>query len=208
MDNISPSTSSSRDRQRTSTSSRISCPTSRTPQNLHIKVPQQDYIKLLIEDNLITNHNISLDHAMPVISDTDSTSSGLITLDEANIMSTDINMLAVSQPRLPTPTPFDGTSPPFKEWASELRTFLNINGFQYIQQMDVAFREDAPLHLSHLCAGTEIGTTSQDGITEDKAAIKLLQDELADPGHLRTDDDINNEIGVLGSRHHCSSGQL
>ena len=69
---------------------------------------------------------------MPDINDTESTSSGLITLDEANIMSFDINMLAVSQPRLPTPTPFDGSSPPFQEWASELRTFLDINGFQYI----------------------------------------------------------------------------
>ena len=66
------------------------------------------------------------------ISDTESTSSELITLTEANIMSADINMLAVSQPRLPTPTPFDGSSPPFQEWASELRTFLDINGFQYI----------------------------------------------------------------------------
>ena len=166
-------------------------------QNLHIKVPQQDYIKPMIGDNFIDINNISLNHAMPDIIDTDSTSSGLITLDEANIMSTDINMLAVSQPRLPTPTPFDGSSPPFQEWASELRTSLDINGFQYIPQMDVAFREDAPIHLSHLCAGTEIGTTAQDGIAEDKAAIKILQDELADPAHLRADDDINNEIAVL-----------
>ena len=92
---------------------------------------------------------------MPDINDTESTSSRLITQDEANIMSSDINMLAVSQPRLPTPTPFDGSSPPFQEWASELRTFLDINGFQYIPQMDSAFREDAPIHLYHLCSGTE-----------------------------------------------------
>ena len=166
-------------------------------QNLHIKVPQQDYIKPMIGDSIIDNNNFSLNYAMPDIIDTDLTSSGLITLDEANIMSTDINMLAVSQPRLPTPTPFDGSSPPFQEWASELRTFLDINGFQYITQMDVAFREDAPIHLSHLCAATEIGTVAQDGITEDKAAIKILQDELADPAHIRADDDINNEIAVL-----------
>ena len=88
-------------------------------QNLHIKVPQQDYIKHLVGDNIITTNNISLNHAMPDINDTDSTSSGLIALDEANIMSTDINMLAISQPRLPTPTPFDGSSPPLQEWASE-----------------------------------------------------------------------------------------
>ena len=134
---------------------------------------------------------------MPDINDTEPTSSGLITLDEANIMSSDINMLAVSQPRLPTPKPFDGSSPPFQEWASELRTFLDINGFQYIAQMDIAFREDAPIHLHHLCSGTEIGTTAHDGIIEDKAAIKILKDELDDPAHQRADDNINNEISIL-----------
>ena len=134
---------------------------------------------------------------MSDINDTESTSSGLITLHEANIMPSDINMLAVSQPRLPTPTPFDGSSPPFQEWASELRTFLDINGFQYIPQMDIAFREDAPIHLHHLCSGTEVGTTAQDGITEDRAAIKILRDELDDPGHLRDEDEINREIAIL-----------
>ena len=133
---------------------------------------------------------------MSDISDTESTSSELITLTEANIMSSDINMLAVSQSRLPTPTPFDGSSPPFQEWASELRTFLDINGFQHIAQMDIAFREDAPIHLHHLCSGTEVGTLAQDGITADKAAIKALRDELDDPGHLR-DDDINRDIATM-----------
>ena len=115
---------------------------------------------------------------MSDISDTESTSSILITLTEANIMSSDINMLAVSQPCLPTPTLFDGSSPPFQEWPSELRTFLDINGFQYIPQMDIAFREDAPIQLHHLCSGTEVGGAAQDGITNDRAAIKTLRDEL------------------------------
>ena len=97
------------------------------PQPLHIKVLQQNNIKPLVGDSIDNHHYISLNQAMPDINDTESTSSGLITQDEANIMSSDINMLAVSQPRLPTPTPFDGSSPPFQEWASELRTFLDIN---------------------------------------------------------------------------------
>ena len=163
-------------------------------QNLHIKVPQQDYIKPMVGDNIIDFSHISLNYAMPDIIDTDSTSSGLIALDEANIMSIDINMLAVSRPRLPTPTPFDGSSPPFQEWASELRTVLDINGFQYIAQMDIAFRED---YLYHLCAGTEIGTTAQDGITEDKAGIKILKDELDNPDRERDDHDINTDIAAL-----------
>ena len=112
-------------------------------------------------------------------------------------MSADINMLAVSQPRLPTPTPFDGSSPPFQEWASELRTFLDINGFQYINQMDIGFREDAPIHLHHLCSGTEVGAAAQDGITNDKSGIKALQEELDDPAHLRDDADINRDIATL-----------
>ena len=163
---------------------------------MHIKVQQDNNIKTMVGDN-INNHHISINTDMCDINDIESTSSELITLTEANIMSPDINMFAAFQPRLPTPTPFDGSSPPFQEWASELRTFLDINGFQYIPQMDIAFREDAPIHLYHLCSGTEIGTTSQDGITEDRAAIKLLKDELDDPAHLRADADINNEIAIL-----------
>ena len=56
------------------------------------------------------------------------------------------------QPRLPTPTPFDGPSQSFHEWASELHTFLDINGFQHIPQTDVAFREDTPIQLHHFCS--------------------------------------------------------
>ena len=85
----------------------------------------------------------------------------------------------------------------FKNWASELRTFLDINGFQYIAQMDIAFREDSPIYLYHLCAGTEIGTTAQDGITENKAGIKILKEELENPERERDDHDINTDIAAL-----------
>ena len=166
------------------------------PQYMHIKVQQDNNIKPLVGDD-IYNHHISINVDMSDISDTESTSSELLTLTEADIMSPDIHMLAPSQPHLPTPTPFDGSSPPFQEWASGLRTFLDINGFQYIAQMDIAFREDAPIHLHHLCSGTEVGTLAQDGITADKAAIKALRDELDDPGHLRDDDEINRDITTL-----------
>ena len=36
-------------------------------------------------------------------------------------------MLNLSQPRLPTPTVFGGTTPTFPEWGCELRTCLNIS---------------------------------------------------------------------------------
>ena len=63
--------------------------------------------------------------------------------------------------------------------------------------MDIAFREDAPIQLHHLCSGTEVGAVAQDGITNDRAGIMTLRDELEDPAHLRDDDEINREIGIL-----------
>ena len=63
--------------------------------------------------------------------------------------------------------------------------------------MDIAFREDSPIYLYHLCAGTEIGTTAQDGITEDKAGIKILKEELDNPERERDDHDINTDIAAL-----------
>ena len=77
-------------------------------QHLHIKVQQQSSIKHNMVGDNSCNHYIHLNTDMFDLSDTESTSSELITLNEANIMSADINMLTVSQPRLPTPTPFDG----------------------------------------------------------------------------------------------------
>ena len=166
-------------------------------QHLHTKVQQQSSIKHNMVGDNNCSHHIHTNTGMLDVSDAALSSSELITLSEAKIMSADINMLTVSQPRLPTPTPFDGTSPPFQEWASELRAFLDINGFQYIIQMDIAFREDAPIQLHHLCSGTEPGTTAQDGITATKAGIKALQEELDEPTHLRDDADINRDIGIL-----------
>ena len=75
------------------------------------------------------------------INDSGSTSSDLINPTDDDITVTDINALTASQPRLPTPTLFDGKSPSFQEWASELRTFLDINGFQYIPQTDIIKRQ-------------------------------------------------------------------
>ena len=64
--------------------------------------------------------------------------------------------------------------------------------------MDIAFREDAPIHLHHLCSGTEVGAAAQDGITNDKAGIKALQEELDDPALIfEMMTEINREIGPL-----------
>ena len=36
------------------------------------------------------------------------------------------------QARLPQPTVFDGTTPPFQEWIQETRNFLSINNYEFI----------------------------------------------------------------------------
>ena len=54
-------------------------------------------------------------------------------------------MLNLPQPRLPTPTVFDGTSPTFPEWARELRAYLNISQFEHINLFDFAYDAEEPL---------------------------------------------------------------
>ena len=54
-------------------------------------------------------------------------------------------MLNLPQPRLPTPTVFDGTTPTFPEWACELRAYLNISQFEYINLLDFAYDAEDPL---------------------------------------------------------------
>ena len=54
-------------------------------------------------------------------------------------------MLNLAQPRLPTPTVFDGTTPTFPEWARELRACLNISQFEHIDLLDFADDAEDPL---------------------------------------------------------------
>ena len=44
--------------------------------------------------------------------------------------------LMLPQARLPQPTVFDGTTPPFQEWIQETRNFLSINNYEFVRQMD------------------------------------------------------------------------
>ena len=54
-------------------------------------------------------------------------------------------MLNLPQPRLPTPTVFDCTTTTFPEWACELRAYLNINQFEYINLLDFVYDAEDPL---------------------------------------------------------------
>ena len=48
--------------------------------------------------------------------------------------------LNLPQARLPQPTAFDGTTPPFHEWIQETRNFLSINNYEFVRQMDYALQ--------------------------------------------------------------------
>eukprot|EP00971_Amphidinium_carterae_P298929 5938938-Amphidinium_carterae.1 len=56
--------------------------------------------------------------------------------------SENINMLQAHNAKLPLPTGFDGTSssPPFLEWADEIRTYINLYSIVIQYEMDQAIR--------------------------------------------------------------------
>ena len=70
-------------------------------------------------------------------------------------------MLNLPQPRLPTPTVFDGTSPTFPEWARELRAYLNISQFEYINLFDYSYDAEEPLTTEIMVLQTAAGSTSK-----------------------------------------------
>ena len=61
--------------------------------------------------------------------------------------------LNLPQARLPQPTVFDGTTPPFQEWIQETRNFLSIN-YEFIRQMDYALQSDREISLQDVTNST------------------------------------------------------
>ena len=90
-------------------------------------------------------------------------------------------MLNLPQPRLPTPTVFDGTSPTFPEWARELRAYLNISQFEYINLFDFAYDAEEPLTTDIMVLQTAAGARQGAEIIRHRARIQALQDERALP---------------------------
>ena len=90
-------------------------------------------------------------------------------------------MLNIPQPRLPTPTVFDGTSPTFPEWARELRAYLNISQFEYINLFDFAYDAEEPLTTDIMVLRTEAGTRQGADIIRLRTRIQKRQDERALP---------------------------
>ena len=100
-------------------------------------------------------------------------------------------MLNLPQPRLPTPTVFDGTSPTFPEWARELRAYLNISQFEYINLFDFAYDAEEPLTTDIMVLQTAAGARQGAEILRHRARIQALQIERELP------QDERREHGVI-----------
>ena len=72
-------------------------------------------------------------------------------------------MLNLPQPRLPTPTVFDGTTTPtFPEWARELRARLNISQFEHIDRLGLRLRCGGAAYNRHQGSADTSTTTRRD----------------------------------------------
>ena len=113
-------------------------------------------------------------------------------------------MLNLPQPRLPTPTVFDGTSPTFPEWARELRAYLSISQFEYINLFAFAYDAEAPLTTDIMVLQAAAGARQNAEILRHRARIQALQAERDLPQgdrreHAIIDGDIqqaNNDIAA------------
>ena len=110
------------------------------------------------------------------------------------------------QGRLPQPTVFDGTTPPFQEWIQEIRNFLSINNYEFIRQLDYSLQSDVEVTLRDVTESTTVGTERRAALTVNEEAqddlyreLELPLNERADPG--RTSEAINAEIELLRTAH-------
>ena len=84
-----------------------------------------------------------------------------------------------TQPRLPTPTVFDGTTPTFPEWACELQAYLNISHFEHISLLDFANDAEVPLTTDIMVQQTPAGRRQHQEIVRLSHARQDLRDERA-----------------------------
>ena len=82
------------------------------------------------------------------------------------------------QGRLPQPTVFDGTTPPFQEWVQEIRNFLSINNYEFIRQMDYALQSDLEVTLRDVTDSTPVGGERRNALTVNETAQDDLYREL------------------------------
>ena len=73
------------------------------------------------------------------------------------------------QARLPQPTVFDGTTPPFQEWIQETRNFLSINNYEFVRQMDYSLQSDQEVSLQDVTNSTREGGRRRDLLEDNEA---------------------------------------
>ena len=109
-------------------------------------------------------------------------------------------MLNLPQPRLPTPTVFDGTSPTLPEWARELRACLNISQFEYINLFDYSHDAEEPLTTDIMVLQTAAGARQNAEILRHRARTQALRTERELPQEERREhaaiQNANNDLNA------------
>ena len=86
------------------------------------------------------------------------------------------------QARLPQPTVFDGTTPPFQEWIQETRNFLSINNYEFVRrQMDYSLQSDTEVTLQDVTNSTRVGGERREALDANERGQDDLNRELAAP---------------------------
>ena len=91
------------------------------------------------------------------------------------------------QARLPQPTVFDGTTPPFQEWIQETRNFLGINNYEFVRPMDYSLQSDHEVSLQDVTNSTREGGRRRDLLDDNETGQEELRRELALPLDERVD---------------------
>ena len=113
--------------------------------------------------------------------------------------------LMLPQARLPQPTVFDGTTPPFQEWIQETRNFLSINNYEFVRQMDYSLQSDTEITIQDVTISTTRGGERREALDRNEEGQDALNRELAlrlgEQREGRTDEVINQELTDLRTDH-------
>ena len=117
------------------------------------------------------------------------------------------------QARLPQPTVFDGTTPPFQEWIQETRNFLSINNYEFVRQMDYALQSDREVSLQDVTNSTREGDRRRERLEDNETGQEDLRRELLTPeaereDENRTDEAINRQLALLERDHVWTTTRL
>ena len=117
------------------------------------------------------------------------------------------------QARLPQPTVFDGTTPPFQEWMQETRNFLSINNYEFVRQMDYALQSDHEVSLQDVTNSTREGERRRERLDDNENGQADLRRELEIPeadrdDEHRTDEALNRQLATLQRDHLATTTRL